>query len=140
MTTYGTLQHEFNETNLGPLLRAKWLRVVLDEGHFIKNHLAKTSKAAANLNTKRKWIVSGTPIQNNLTELWSLLSWLDEPMYGEDRPRYKHEIETPVKNGDTRGGIRLQTLVEAVCLRRTKQDKVNGKPLVTLPEKKVIIR
>ena len=45
-----------------------------------------------------------------------------------------------MKRGDTRGVIRLQILVEAVCLRRTKQDKVDGKPLVDLPNKKVVLR
>jgi SNF2 family DNA or RNA helicase len=95
LTTYGTLMAEFKEENHGPLLRAKWLRVVLDEGHQviflptsvyeskilrnsyfrfrekklfnlknplipqIKNSRAKTFKAAANLDTIRKWIVSG---------------------------------------------------------------------------------
>lgn len=140
LTTYGTLQSELNDKMHGPLLRAKWLRVCLDEGHFIKNHRAKTAKAAANLDTKRKWIISGTPIQNNLTELWSLLAWLEEPTYGCNRPAFKHDIEYPVKQGCRSGVIRLQTLVEAVCLRRTKQDKVNGKPLVTLPEKIVSLR
>ena len=46
----------------------------------------------------------------------------------------------PVKRGDTRGVIRLQILVEAVCLRRTKQDKVDGKPLVDLPNKNIVLR
>ena len=67
------------------MFQAKWLRVCLDEGHNIKNHLAKTAKAASKLNTERKWVISGTPIQNNLQELWCLLSWLEEPHYGLDR-------------------------------------------------------
>ena len=104
LTTYGTLQSELSENHgMGPLLKAKWLRVVLDEGHNIKNYNSKTAKAASWLDTDRKWIVSGTPIQNNLHELWSLLAWLEEPTYGMDRPRFKHEIETPVKYGDMRG-------------------------------------
>ena len=72
-TTYGTLQAEYHshQAHYGPLLRAKWLRVVLDEGHYIKNHNSKTAKAAMELQGRRKWIVSGTPIQNNLTELWA---------------------------------------------------------------------
>jgi SNF2 family DNA or RNA helicase len=114
LTTYGTLQAEFNTEKFGPLLRAKWLRVCLDEGHFIKNHLAKTSKAACNLDTKRKWIISGTPIQNNLTELWALLFWLEEPKFGEDRPKFKHEIELPVKAGSMSGVVRLQVWLDLI--------------------------
>ena len=54
-TTYGTMQTELDK--MGPLLKAKWLRVVLDEGHFIKNHLSKTARAADMLVTKRKWVI-----------------------------------------------------------------------------------
>lgn len=140
LTTYGTLMAEFNNEVHSPLLRAKWLRVCLDEGHMIKNSRAKTAKAAANLDTHRKWIISGTPIQNNLTELWSLLFWLDLEPYAGSKPLFKQHIELPVKHGDPRGVERLQTLIEAVCLRRTKSDKVNGQPLVKLPEKTVRVK
>ena len=97
------MQAEFNYNPDGPLFKTKWFRVVLDEGHYIKNYRSKTAEAAANLNTLRKWIVSGTPIQNNLTELWSLLKWLEEPTYGFDLKIFKREIETPNKNGDNEG-------------------------------------
>lgn len=59
LTTYGTVGAEYRSYDSGPLLRAKWLRVVLDEGHFIKNHNSQTAKACYELNTRRKWIVSG---------------------------------------------------------------------------------
>ena len=45
LTTYGTVGAEYRSYDSGPLLRAKWLRVVLDEGHFIKNHNSQTAKA-----------------------------------------------------------------------------------------------
>ena len=54
---------------------------MLDEGHMIKNHNSKMAKAAQELQTVRKWIVTGTPIQNNLVEFWSLINWLDFGMY-----------------------------------------------------------
>ena len=59
ITTYGTIQAEFSSYHSGPLLRAKWLRVVLDEGHFIKNHNSQTAKACYELDITRKWIISG---------------------------------------------------------------------------------
>ena len=67
--SYGTLAAEFGVQGHSPLLGAKWLRVVLDEGHYIKNHKSKTTKAALQLQTHRKWVVTGTPIQNNLIEV-----------------------------------------------------------------------
>ena len=59
LTTYGTVGAEYNSFSLGPLHRAKWLRVILDEGHLIKNHNSQAAKACYHLDTKRKWIVSG---------------------------------------------------------------------------------
>ena len=64
------------------------------------------SKAASKLDTKRKWIISGTPIQNNLTELWALLNWLGEKNYGEDRPHYRRKIQKPIENGIMKGYYR----------------------------------
>ena len=143
ITTYGTLASEFGSLGPSPLLSVKWLRVVLDEGHMIKNHLTKTAKAAMQLDTIRKWIITGTPIQNNLMEFWSLINWLDFGAYaGRSNMRhYKNDIDRLCKNGDPRGFDRLQLLIDAVCLRRTKTDKrPDGTPLVNLPSKTVITR
>ena len=68
LTTYGTLSAEFGMRQHSPLLGTKWLRVCLDEGHGIKNHRTKTAKAAANLDTQRRWIVSGE--FNRVPALW----------------------------------------------------------------------
>jgi len=143
ITTYGTLAAEWGAGDLRPLSRAKWLRVVLDEGHNIKNHNTKSAKAALGLDTIRRWIVTGTPIQNNLMELWSLVNWLDFGMYAgkSQMNRFKNQIEGPCKKGNPRGFERLQVLVDAICLRRTKSDKKpDGSPLVALPSKKIITR
>ncbi len=140
LTTYGTLSAEFGARAHSPLLGTKWLRVCLDEGHGIKNSNTKAAKAAGMLMAERRWIISGTPIQNNLGELWSLLLWLKFEPYASSRNTFRNDIERPVKNGDPRGVQRLQTVVEAVCLRRTKEDEVNGQPLVKLPKKEVRIK
>ncbi len=101
LTTYGTLQSELNGI-ASPLLTTKWLRVCLDEGHFIKNHRSKTAKAADKLDSDRKWIVTGTPIQNNLKELWSLLYWLKMKPFTEHK-EFVSKIETPIKQGHPHG-------------------------------------
>ena len=136
-STYGTLQAEYGSYQPGPLLRAKWLRVILDEGHFIKNHNSQTAKACYELDTRRKWIISGTPIQNNLTELWALLKWLEFEPYASHRALYKRQIENAVKHGHPHGFQRLQTIMTAICLRRTISDQINGKPIVDLPAKTI---
>jgi len=100
--------------------------------------LAKTAKAAARLDTKRKWIISGTPIQNNLVELWALLQWLGETNYGLNRRVYNWDIVKPINAGRMSGYYRLQFILDAVCIRRTKKDEIApGRPLVTLPPKTV---
>jgi len=143
ITTYGTMASEGGMQHLSPLFKVKWLRVVMDEGHSIRNHLTKTAKAAMSLNTQRRWIVTGTPIQNNLMDLWSLVNWLDFGLYaGKANMRmYKAHIERPCKNGDPIGFERLQVLMDVICLRRTKMDKKpDGSMLVELPSKTVLTR
>ena len=68
--------------------------------------------------------IQGTPIQNNLTELWALLKWLNVEPYATHRPLYKRQIEHAVKHGHPHGLQRLQTLMQLICLRRTKSDQV----------------
>jgi len=141
LTTYGSLASECDNEDDGPLLKAKWLRVVLDEGHYIKNHRTKAAKASNKLNTKRRWVVTGTPIQNNLIEFWSLVNWLQFDLYAGDLAGFKYMIERPCKNRDEEGFVRLQTLMDSICLRRTKNDKrENGEPIVKLPVKTIILR
>jgi len=143
ITTYGTLAAEWGGGEVIPLTRAKWLRVVMDEGHNIKNHNSKSAKAAMSLDTIRRWIVSGTPIQNNLMELWSLVNWLNFGMYcGKSQMKvFKIQIEGPCKKGIPVGFERLQVLMDTICIRRTKTDrKPNGSPLVVLPGKTVLTR
>ncbi|KAI0859528.1 P-loop containing nucleoside triphosphate hydrolase protein [Xylaria cubensis] len=74
LTTYKQLEGEFrsNSSNAkkssGPLFQIEFYRVVLDEGDRIKNHRGSTSKACCELKAKLKWVLSGTPLRNNLKE------------------------------------------------------------------------
>ncbi|KAM3595017.1 uncharacterized protein V6R79_017166 [Siganus canaliculatus] len=136
LTTYNVLSADFG--NKSPLHEINWLRVVLDEGHIIRNPSAQMSKAVLDLKSQRRWILSGTPIQNSVKDLWMLLAFLRLKPF-DVREWWNRVIQRPVMLGDRAGLQNLQTLVKCITLRRTKSSKVNGRPLVSLPEKTVCV-
>ena len=68
--------------NLPLLLSDTWDRIVLDEGHFIRNSKTRRSLSLNKLNASRKWILSGTPVQNGLADFKSLAGWLGFECHG----------------------------------------------------------
>ncbi|XP_028975878.2 helicase-like transcription factor isoform X1 [Esox lucius] len=118
----------------GPLHSVTWLRVVLDEGHVIRNPNAQQSKAVLDLNAHRRWILSGTPIQNSLKDLWMLVAFLRLKPF-DVREWWNRVIQRPVTVGDKTGLGNLQALVRCITLRRTKTSRVGGRPLVSLPKR-----
>ncbi|XP_064418406.1 helicase-like transcription factor isoform X2 [Latimeria chalumnae] len=139
LTTYNVLTVDYGTKWDSPLHKVQWLRVILDEGHTIRNPNAQQTKAALDLVTERRWLLTGTPIQNSLKDLWSLLSFLKLKPF-TDREWWHRTIQRPVTMGDKGGLSRLQALVQNITLRRTKRSKVKGKPVVELPERKVFVQ
>ncbi|KAK4492241.1 hypothetical protein RD792_003042 [Penstemon davidsonii] len=85
LTTYGVLASEFSTENAddnGGLFSVRWFRVVLDEAHTIKSSKSQVSMAAAALAADRRWCLTGTPIQNNLEDVYSLLRFLKIEPWG----------------------------------------------------------
>ncbi|XP_036927016.1 helicase-like transcription factor [Acanthopagrus latus] len=138
ITTYNVLSADFSCKSKSPLHGIDWLRIVLDEGHIIRNPNAQTSKAVLDLKAQRRWILSGTPIQNSVKDLWMLLAFLRLKPF-DVREWWNRVIQRPVTQGDRAGVQNLQTLVKCITLRRTKTSEVNGRPLVLLPEKTVCV-
>lgn len=124
ITTYGTLTSEHgaidkNGKNSG-LFSVYWYRIILDEAHTIKNRNAKASQSACALDAEYRWCLSGTPMQNNLDELQSLIKFLRIKPFN-DLAAWKDQISRPLANG--RGGLaieRLQVFLKAFMKRRTK--------------------
>lgn len=97
-----------------------WYRIILDEAHTIKNRNAKATKACCALRAEYRWCLTGTPMQNNLDELQSLIKFLRIKPYDE-LSVWKDQITRPMANG--RGGVaikRLQFYLKAFMKRRTK--------------------
>uniref|UniRef100_A0A8C2PN79 Helicase-like transcription factor n=1 Tax=Cyprinus carpio TaxID=7962 RepID=A0A8C2PN79_CYPCA len=139
LTTYNVLSSDYGNKGNSPLHKVSWLRVVLDEGHVIRNPNALQSKAVLELQSERRWILSGTPIQNSLKDLYMLLSFLKLKPF-DVKEWWNRIIQRPVTMGDRVGLKNLQALVKGITLRRTKNSKVAGRTLVQLPERRVFVQ
>ena len=120
---------------------SKWYRVILDEAQCIKCKSTKASLAAAMLKSEHRWCMTGTPMMNNVGELWPYLRFLRVKPYNDER-RFKAEIVTPIsKNfsgvGQDKAMQKLQALLKAILLRRTKKSKIDGRPILSLPPKTI---
>ncbi|GJJ72279.1 hypothetical protein EMPS_04636 [Entomortierella parvispora] len=125
---------------IGVLFKAHFHRVVIDEAHTIKNKMTKASRACAQIAATYRWCLTGTPIQNNIDELYSLIRFLHIKPYC-DWDEFRIQISTPMKKTKGYGPAmqRVQALLKAICLRRTKTSMVDGKPILELPERNVEI-
>ncbi|GLU19251.1 hypothetical protein SLE2022_355120 [Rubroshorea leprosula] len=136
ITTYGVLASEFSaensEGNSG-LYSIRWLRVVLDEAHTIKSSKSQLSRAATALVADCRWCLTGTPIQNNLEDIYSLLRFLRVEPWGNWAWWYKL-IQKPFEGGDERGLRLVQSILKPIMLRRTKSSTDRGgRPILVLP-------
>lgn len=138
LTTYPTLTNDYRRLD-SPLHRIKWLRVILDEGHTIRNPQTSLTKAMIDLVAKRRWVLTGTPIQNRLDDLWSVVKFLRlEPF--DDKKWWNAALASSVRRGDEQAVNRLQKLLKYISIRRLKTDQDEGRPLVKLPPRTVVIQ
>ncbi|KAL2189334.1 RAD5-like protein [Thermothelomyces heterothallicus CBS 203.75] len=121
VTSYGTLTSEAAAG--GPLTKHNWRRVVLDEGHTIRNAKTKAAEAACKLNAQSRWVLTGTPIVNNIKDLHSLLKFLRITGGIEQSDVFTAVIARPLAYGDPGAEALLQSLMKDLCLRRRKDMK-----------------
>ncbi|KAG7735816.1 hypothetical protein KL923_005332 [Ogataea haglerorum] len=145
LTTYGTVQSEaarINKTgNRIGLFSVTFFRIIIDEGHNIRNKSAKTTKAVLSLLSRRKWVLTGTPIVNRLDDLYSLLVFLDLQPWAKHYI-WRRFITEPFDQGrDLDGAFALlKSILDPIILRRTKDQKdKDGNLLVSLPSREIII-
>lgn len=106
----------------------KFLFQVIDEAQYIKNHTTAVAKTVKSLHSEIRIALTGTPIENRLSELWSIFDYLMPGfLYGYET--FRKEMETPiVKNKDEQCIERLKKMVAPFILRRLKQDVLKDLP------------
>ena len=123
-----------------PLLgdECKWYRIIIDEAQCIKNKNTKAASGACALQALTRFCMSGTPMMNNVGELYSLIRFLRIKPYNSVE-RFNRDFTNPLKRGGDAGKGRamqqLQALLKAILLRRTKKSQIDGKPILSLPER-----
>lgn len=101
---------------------------VLDEGQHIKNQSTLASKAVKRIDCQRRFVLTGTPIENRLSELWNLFDFL-MPGYLFSHTGFVQKLEKPaVKSGDAGAMDQLRRLVQPFLLRRMKKDVLKELP------------
>jgi len=132
ITSYGTLATEyFPRGKKDPpsvprsqgLFSMGWRRVILDEGHIIRNPNTKSALAATNLFAKSRWVLTGTPIINNLKDLFSLVRFIGLTGGLERLEIFNSILIRPLNQGDVNASLLLQALMATICLRRKKEMK-----------------
>ncbi|XP_076882624.1 helicase-like transcription factor CHR28 [Bidens hawaiensis] len=126
----------FATDSSGTLAKVSWLRVILDEAQTIKNSRTQISRACCGLKAKKRWCLSGTPMQNNIDELFSYFRFLKCDPYANYKSFCNH-IKFPISNFSSHGYLKLQAVLKAILLRRTKSDLIDGKPIINLPPKTI---
>ena len=101
---------------------------IIDEAQYIKNHTTAAAKAVKIIESRIRYALTGTPIENRLSELWSIFDYL-MPGFLYEYETFKREIETPiVKNNDEKALKRLQKMTGPFILRRLKEDVLKDLP------------
>lgn len=123
LTTYGILSAEIEA-----LSSREWTTVVLDEAHNIKNRDTKTSKAAMQLKSSARVLLTGTPLQNNLGEIWNLFEFANPGLLGSSQSFAERFIIPIERNKDRNCQRLLKRLISPFILRRTKAEVLDELP------------
>jgi SNF2 family DNA or RNA helicase len=126
LTTYGTLRNDYEM-----LSQFEFFYLILDESQNIKNSSSKTYKSILEIRSKHKLVITGTPIENSLSDLWSQFNFLNRGLLGS-LPYFKREFITPIeKKDDQEQQKKLQKMIRPFVLRRTKEEVASDLPSLT---------
>ena len=123
ITTYPLLARDHEV-----LLAHEFYAAILDEAQAIKNPKATVSGLAHRINARHRFALTGTPIENNLGEVWSLFEFLNPGLLGDERT-FRRTLRIPIeKHGDAAAQAFLSRRVKPFILRRTKEEVAKELP------------
>ncbi|GAA2066760.1 DEAD/DEAH box helicase [Streptomyces albiaxialis] len=121
LTTYGTMRLDAERLRT-PSPEAPWGMVVADEAQHVKNSLSATAKALRTIPARARVALTGTPVENNLSELWSILDWTTPSLLGRLGTFRRRYADAAEGGADPAATERLARLVRPFLLRRHKTD------------------
>ena len=114
------------------LAGVRWRRIVLDEAQQIKNSAARTTQSVRSIPAERRIAMTGTPVENRLSELWSIMEFLNPGIFGSERS-FRERFADPIeRGGDDEVATKLRQITGPFILRRLKTDRTI---IADLPEK-----
>lgn len=123
VTSYGLVRNDLNK-----LMNQEFLYLILDESQVIKNPGSKTYAAMVSLKARHKIVLSGTPIENSLSDLWAQFNFINPGLLGS-LSFFQSAFQVPIeKHNDAQKKERLQQLIAPFLLRRTKQEVAKELP------------
>jgi superfamily II DNA or RNA helicase len=123
LTTYGTVRNDIEI-----LSKTEFFYVILDESQFIKNPTSKTYKAVMKLRAQHRLVLTGTPIENSLSDLWSQMNFLNRGILG-NLAFFRNSFITPIEKYKNREQQeKLQLLIRPFILRRKKEEVAKDLP------------
>ncbi len=134
ITTYGIVRSDAEH-----LASFEFDLIVADEAQNMKNARSRTARAMRSLRGRSRFAVTGTPIENQLSELWSLLDWSVPGLLGP-HDRFRRDVALPIERDDDRSAARrLSRLTQPFLLRRRKSDPGIAPELPPKTERNVIV-
>jgi non-specific serine/threonine protein kinase len=105
------------------LATVPWRRMVLDEAQQIKNSAARTTQSVRAIPAERRIAMTGTPVENRLSELWSIMHFLNPGVLGSEKA-FRERFALPIeRDGDDEAAARLRRITGPFVLRRLKTDR-----------------
>lgn len=122
ITSYALLRRDIEL-----LQRLKLDYAILDEAQNIKNPVSATAQAAKQLGASRRLALTGTPIENRLSEIWSIFEFVSPGLLGP-LPKFEERYGRPIDQGDSKAAARLRATIHPFILRRTKLEVAKDLP------------